>query len=91
MVTSDTGFMGMHLLWWGFWILLWASFFSVLTPVSRKQWRSLREAPKDILYRRLASGDINEDEFERRRTLIERAIRRESLLTIPISLGSARY
>jgi putative membrane protein len=59
----NTGFYGMHVLWWVFWGLIWLSLFAFWTPVSRRRWQDLREAPLDILNRRLAKGEINEQEY----------------------------
>jgi putative membrane protein len=70
----QSGYFGMHFIWWCFWVILWVSFFSLLTPVPRRQWKKMREAPKDILLRRLASGEISEKEFESRTLLMTKAV-----------------
>jgi putative membrane protein len=74
----DAPYFGMHFFWWVFWGVLWVSFFAFLTPVPRRRWQALREKPFDILQRRLASGEIDEAEYERRRTVLERDGRQDS-------------
>lgn len=71
---DSTHVFGMHLFWWLFWILAWGSFFSLLTPVPRRRWNRLRESPNEILLRRLAQGEINEQEFESRKAVIDRSL-----------------
>ena len=63
---------GMHLFWWAFWILLIVSFFSLLTPVPRKQAHLYRLTPLEILQRRYAGGQISTDEYEERKARLER-------------------
>jgi hypothetical protein len=48
------------------------SFFSLLTPVPRRHAKLLRESPRDTLLRRFASGEIDEQDYERRKALVER-------------------
>lgn len=66
----QSAYLGMHFLWWCFWVLIWVGFFSLLAPVPRQTWQKMRETPKDILLRRLASGEISEKEFESRLSII---------------------
>ncbi len=63
-------FFGMHVIWWFFWIILWVGFFSFLTPVRRRHMRNFHQTPKDILQRRLASGEITEQEYESRMNIL---------------------
>lgn len=63
------GFWGMHLFWWLFWVVLIVLFFGTLTPVPRHK---LRETPLQILQRRYAAGEISTEEYEDRKTRIER-------------------
>ncbi len=67
-----TGYYGMHMGWWVFWGFLWIAMFSFWTPVSRRTWQSIKEAPIDILKRRLANGDINEQQYENLRAHLGR-------------------
>ena len=62
-------FWGMHLFWWLFWFALIAAFFSLLAPVPRHR---MRETPLQILQRRYAAGEISTEEYEERKTRLER-------------------
>jgi len=68
----DTGWFGMHMVWWIFWMILLVSFFSFSTPVSRKKARLNRLTPLDILQRRYAAGEITTEVYEERKTRLER-------------------
>ncbi len=71
----QSAYYGMHFFWWCFWIVFWASFFTLLAPIPRRRWQRTSDSPKDILVRRLASGEINEQEFESRKSIIEKEYR----------------
>ena len=68
----DSGWFGMHMLWWLFWILLLTSFFSFVTPVPRTKARLNRLTPLDILQRRYAAGEITTEDYEERKARLER-------------------
>ncbi len=68
----DGGWLGMHMIWWFFWIILLVSFFSFLTPVPRKKARLNRLSPLDILQRRYAACEIKTQDYEERKTRLER-------------------
>ena len=70
----QSAYLGMHFLWWCFWLILWVGFFSLLTPMPRRSLQKARETPKEILLRRLASGEISEQEFESRLSIIKKEI-----------------
>ena len=78
MYDYNAPFWGMHLFWWLFWAVCWVSFFSFLTPIPRRRWSELRETPQQILLRRLASGEITEEEYGRRKALVDRDGRTEA-------------
>ncbi len=59
----NTPFYGMHVLWWVFWGMIWISLFSFWTPVPRRRLQDLKEKPQDILKRRLAKGEITEQQY----------------------------
>ncbi len=67
----DTGWFGMHMFWWFFWILLIVSFFSFSIPVSRRKARLNQLTPMDILQRRYASGEITTADYEERKMRLE--------------------
>jgi putative membrane protein len=60
------GFGGMHLVWWCFWVIAIAVFFSMAVPVRRGRYYQLRETPLDVLRRRYAAGELTTAEFEER-------------------------
>lgn len=64
-------FFGMHAFWWLFWVAIIVLFFSLLTPVPKQQART-RGTALDILQRRLATGEISTEEYERRRAILLR-------------------
>lgn len=72
MFAYGTNFWGMHLLWWVFWSVAFLSFFSMLTSVPRRHAKLLRESPRDMLLRDFASGEIDEQEYERRKAIVDR-------------------
>lgn len=60
---------GMHLIWWIVWFafLLWI--FAI--PYDIPGQRNKKEAPLDILKKRLAAGEIDSKEFEERKKLLK--------------------
>jgi len=64
-------FLGMHLLWWLFWVLVIVGFVSLFTPVPKQQARR-RDTPLDVLQRRFAAGQITREDYEQRRAVLER-------------------
>jgi putative membrane protein len=63
---------GMHGLWWIFWLLIIGAV--VYTGWGRpdEQHRRARETPLQVLQRRLASGELSTDEYEKRKALLDR-------------------
>ncbi len=73
-------FMGMHWLWWGFWVVLFAVLglaFWRLASDRAQTGRSVteEEQAEEALRRRFANGEIGEEEFARRLKVL-----RESML-----------
>ena len=68
-------FFGMHFFWWMIWVFFIVSLFSWAPPISRRTLRLYREDPLGILQRRYAAGEITEEEYERRKSHIERDLR----------------
>ena len=63
---------GMHGFWWLFWLLmigLW--FFAGWGRPGRRRDRP-RETAHDLLRQRLASGEINPQQYEERKALLDR-------------------
>jgi len=54
-------FFGMHLLWWIFFFMLVVWVYA--TPYDIPGQKRKPDAPLDILKKRLASGEISEDEY----------------------------
>jgi len=65
-------FGGMHGLWWIFWlILLGVLVFAILgRPAARRP--DPKESPHEILRRRLAAGEIDAEQYEQRKALLDR-------------------
>jgi putative membrane protein len=60
---------GMNLLWWMFWAVMLIVILAYATPVSRPRRGS--SDPRLILQRQYAAGDIDTEEYERRRAVLE--------------------
>ena len=73
----NSEFYGMHFLWWVFWGMIWVSLFSFWMPVPRRRLRDLKEPPLDILKRRLATGEINEQQYASLKAHLESDKRQE--------------
>lgn len=65
--TSHFG--GMHLVWWVLWAIVLIWIFAV--PYNIPGQRAKKNRPIDILKIRLAHGEINTEEFEEKKKLIE--------------------
>lgn len=63
------GFLGMHVFWWLFWIVLILALFGLFEPVPR---RRARETPLQVLQRRYAAGELSTQEYEERKVRLER-------------------
>ena len=63
---------GMHWLWWVFGLLLVGAIVYSASGRPSEQRRRPRETPQQVLQRRLAMGEINADEYERRKALLDR-------------------
>jgi putative membrane protein len=66
--SSGRWFLGMHLLWWLFWIVLILVIIGLLNPVPR---RKVLETPLQVLQRRYAAGEISTQEYEERKARLE--------------------
>lgn len=63
---------GMHGLWWLFWIVLIGALVYAAWGRPSGRRRGSRETPHDVLRRRLASGEIDAQEYEQRKALLDR-------------------
>lgn len=66
---SNYYFFGMHLVWWLLWatLLTWVFVLPYDIPGQRKK----KDSPLDILKKRLASGQITNEEFLQKKNLID--------------------
>ncbi len=60
---------GMHLIWWLIWVMFLLTVF--VSPYEIPGQRSKRQSPLDILQNRLASGQITNEEYQEKKTLLE--------------------
>lgn len=63
---------GWHWLWWLFWVVLIGVLFFYGWGRRGEQRRRPRDTPQQVLQRRLANGEINPDEYEKRKALLDR-------------------
>ena len=63
-------FGGMHFIWWLIWIMFLLTIFA--SPYEIPGQRSRRQSPLDILQNRLASGQITNEEYQEKKTMLER-------------------
>ena len=64
--------MGMHAIWWIFWLVAIVIFVFGLRTRRDASGESRVETPHQVLGRRLASGEIAADEYEQRVALLNR-------------------
>ena len=64
--------MGMHTFWWifGFAVVIALIFWAVGGSTARRD--RPRETPHEMLRRRLANGEISTEEYEKRKTVLDR-------------------
>lgn len=62
-------FGGMHLIWWFIWIIFFIWIFA--TPYDIPGQRRKKDSPLDILKKRLASGEINKEEYDEKKKILE--------------------
>ena len=63
---------GMHGLWWLFWLVLIGVLVFYTWGRPGEQRRRPRETPHEALHRRLANGEINPEQYEERKALLDR-------------------
>lgn len=64
-------FWGMHLFWWMLWVVLIVG--GILLLARRPEGAARRrETPIELLQRRYAAGEISAEEYEARKTRLER-------------------
>lgn len=67
--------MGMHALWWFFWIAVVIAVVIALVFRDRGDSPGYRESPREtpheVLRRRLANGEISAEEYEKRKVILD--------------------
>lgn len=71
---GDVGFFGMHMFWWIFWFVLVFGGFSFFDPIPRSRSRNHKSSPLEILQKRYANGELSDDEYEKRKSKLERDV-----------------
>ena len=69
MYYNNFHFWGMHLIWWIIWGILLVWIFA--TPYDIPGQRTKKDSPLDILKKRYASGQINDQEYQERKSILE--------------------
>ena len=62
-------FGGMHLFWWIIWVFLF--FWIFATPYEIPGQRTKKDSPLYLLKKRFASGQINNEEYQAKKKIIE--------------------
>jgi putative membrane protein len=62
-------FGGMHWFWWILWLIFIFWIFAI--PYDLPGQRKKRDAPLDILKKRFASGEINKEEYDKKRKILD--------------------
>lgn len=60
---------GMNILWWIIWFVF--IFWIFATPYDIPGQRTKKDTPLDILKKRLASGEINKEEYDEKKKIVE--------------------
>ena len=63
-------FWGMHMVWWIIWVAVIIWIFA--TPWDIPGERKPKEDPLDLLQKKYASGSISTEDYEERKTILER-------------------
>jgi len=69
-------FWGMHLMWWFVWIIL--LFWIFATPYDIPGQRRKKNTPLDILKKRYASGEINNEEYQEKKKILENDLAKQN-------------
>lgn len=69
MYYENYGYWGMHFVWWIIWIIL--LFWIFATPYPIPGQKSRKNTPLDLLKKRFAAGEINKEEYEEKKKIIE--------------------
>ncbi len=69
MMSNGYHFGGMHFIWWFIWIIFMVIIFA--TPYDIPGQRRRKDSSLDILQKRFASGEITNEEYQEKKTMLE--------------------
>lgn len=69
-------FWGMHLIWWFIWFIFIIWVFA--TPYDIPGQMKRKDSPLDILKKRFASGQINKEEYQEQKKILENDLRKKA-------------
>jgi putative membrane protein len=72
MVNTDYQFWGMHFIWWFIWFMF--IFWIFALPFRIPGQRYLKETPLDKLKMRYAAGEINTEEYQEKKRILEEGL-----------------
>lgn len=70
MICRGYNFGEMYLVWWSIWIFIILIFIGLFISSSKKKIRE--DSPLDILMKRFASGEITNEEYLKKKKIIEK-------------------
>ncbi|MDA3852653.1 MAG: SHOCT domain-containing protein [Bacteroidales bacterium] len=65
----NSSYFGMGIIWWVIWIVV--LFWIFVLPYNIPFQRYKRDSPLDVLQKRFASGEITNEEYQEKKTIIE--------------------
>ena len=65
----NNSYWGMNMIWWVIWIIM--IFWIFATPYNIPGQRMKNDSPLDILRKRFAAGEINNDEYQEKKKILE--------------------
>jgi len=65
----SNNYWGMNFIWWIIWMIM--IFWIFATPYNIPGQRTKKDSPLDILQKRFASGQINNDEYQEKKKILE--------------------
>ena len=69
-ISESYHYWGMHFGWWFVWGIL--LFWIFATPYNIPGQRSKKDTPLEILKKRFASGEIDENEYQEKKNILEK-------------------
>ncbi len=72
----SNSYWGMNFIWWIIWMII--IFWIFATPYNIPGQRTKKDSPLDILQKRFASGQINNEEYQEKKKILENDLARLS-------------